>query len=129
MGKDLSQDTMFIGGLWVRPRSSHQLKVISPFTEQVIATVPKGSTEDVDAAVAAAREAFDQGPWPRMPVAQRIEAIGRLRAVFARRQEEMAQAITAEMGSPIAQSRSIQASVPLTMMDEHSVLARDVVKW
>jgi betaine-aldehyde dehydrogenase len=120
---------MFIGGEWAAPRSSERLEVISPFTEQVIATVPKGSNEDVDAAVAAARAAFDKGPWPRMSVAERIEAIGRLRATFARRQEEMAQAITAEMGSPITQSRTIQTTVPLMMLDEHSAIARNVVNW
>jgi aldehyde dehydrogenase (NAD+) len=129
MGTNYTRDTMFIGGAWVPACSSQRLEVISPVTERVIATVPKGSREDVDAAVAAARQAFDKGPWPRMTVAQRIEAVGRLRAVFARRQEEMAQAITAEMGSPITQSRTIQTTVPLMMLDEHSDIARNVVKW
>jgi aldehyde dehydrogenase (NAD+) len=129
MSTNYSRETMYIGGAWVPSRSSQRLEVISPTTERVIATVPKGSREDVDVAVAAARQAFDKGPWPRMTVPQRIEAVGRLRAVFARRQEEMAQAITAEMGSPITQSRTIQTTVPLMMMDEHSEIARNVVKW
>jgi aldehyde dehydrogenase (NAD+) len=129
MENKLSRDTMFIGGAWVAPRSKERMEVISPATERVVATVPKASREDVDAAVAAARRAFDEGPWPRLPVGERIEAVGRLRAVFARRLEEMAQTITAEMGSPITQSRTIQSTVPLMMMDEHSLIARDTVKW
>lgn len=129
MATDYSRDTVFIGGAWVKPRSSDVLKVISPFTEQVIATVPSVSREDIDAAVAAAREAFDHGPWPKLPVEERVQAIGRLREIFARRQEDMAQAITAEMGSPITQSRTIQTTVPLMMMDEHSSIARNIVKW
>lgn len=129
MGTEYSRDTMFINGAWVPAKSPEKLEVISPFTEQVIATVPKCSKEDVDMAVAAARNAFDHGPWPRMPVAERVNAIRRLRAVFERRREEMAQAITAEMGSPITQSRTIQTTVPLMMMDEHTDLALNVVKW
>ena len=129
MSKDDNRNTLFIGGAWVPPHASERMELISPLTERVIARVPKGSRQDVDAAVAAARHAFDNGPWPRMPVGERIEAIARLRAVFARRQEEMAQAITAEMGSPITQSRTIQSTVPLMMMDEHSAIAQNVVKW
>lgn len=129
MNPDHSRNTLYIGGTWVAPRSTQRIELVSPVTEHVIGSVPRGGRDDIDAAVAAARQAFDHGPWPRMAVADRIEAIGRLRAVFARRQEEMAQAITAEMGSPIAQSRTIQSTVPLMMMDEHSLIARDTVKW
>ncbi len=124
-----TRDTMFIGGQWVKTRSPERIEVISPFTEQVIATVPAASKGEVDDAVAAARHAFDHGPWPKLPVEERIKAIERLRAVFERRKEEMAQTITDEMGSPITQSRTIQTTVPLMMMDEHSLLARNTVKW
>jgi betaine-aldehyde dehydrogenase len=124
-----SRETIFVGGKWIKPHSAAHLEVISPFSERVIASVPKGGKEDVDSAVRAAREAFDTGPWPRMSVAERIEAVGRLREVLARRQEEMAQAITAEMGCPITQSRTIQATVPLMMLDEHSQIAREEYPW
>lgn len=129
MGTDYSRDTIYVGGKWITPDSSAKLDVISPFTEEVFAKVPKVSRADVDTAVAAARQAFDHGPWPKMPVAERVAAIGRLRDIFAARQEDMAQAITAEMGSPITQSRTIQTTVPLMMMDEHSDLALNTVKW
>lgn len=129
MGAEYSRDTMFIGGEWVASHSSERIEVISPFTEQTIATVPKAGRKDVDAAVDAARRAFDAGPWPKATVAERIEAVARLRAVFERRKEEMAQAITAEMGSPITQSRSIQTTVPLMMMDEQREIAANTYPW
>jgi aldehyde dehydrogenase (NAD+) len=129
MGVNYSRDTIYVGGQWIKPHSTDKLEVISPYTEEVIATVPKVSRDDVDTAVAAARNAFDHGPWPKMSVEERVQAVGRLREIFARRQEEMAQAITAEMGSPITQSRTIQTTVPLMMMDEHSSIARNIVKW
>ena len=125
----MDRDNLFIGGAWVQPHSTGKIDVISPFTEAVIATVPKAGQADVDAAVFAARQAFDSGPWPRLPVADRIEAVGRLREVFASRQEEMAQAITAEMGSPITQSRTIQTTVPLMMMDEQRQIASHTYPW
>ena len=58
----MNQDKFFIGGDWVDPAGSDQLDVISPHTEEVIAKVPEATTADVDRAVAAAREAFDNGP-------------------------------------------------------------------
>ncbi|SEK09031.1 Geranial dehydrogenase [Marinovum algicola] len=122
-------DALFIGGNWVPAQSSSRLEVISPVSERVIATVPRGSAADVDAAVAAARRAFDAGPWPRMTVAERVEGVGRLRAVFESRKEEMAQAITAEMGSPITQSCTIQTTVPLMMLDEQRQIATESYPW
>ncbi len=129
MGTNYTRDKMFIGGAWVPSHSSEKIDVISPVTEKVFATVPKGSKEDVDAAVAAARDAFDNGPWPKMSVQERVDAVKRFRDVFARRQEDMAQAIVAEMGSPITQARTIQSAVPIRMMDEHSEIALNTVKW
>lgn len=124
-----TRDTMYIDGKWVKTRSSERIEVISPLSEQVIATVPRASKVEVDDAVDAARRAFDSGPWPKMSVEERVGFITKLRNIFERRKEEMAQAITDEMGSPITQSRTIQTTVPLMMMDEHSNLALETVKW
>jgi aldehyde dehydrogenase (NAD+) len=129
MSTKYSRDTIFVGGKWIKPNSTKKLEVISAFTEQSIATVPLGDAADVDAAVAAARKAFDTGLWPRMSVQERVAAVKRLRDVLERRKEEVAQAITAEMGSPITQSRAIQATVPLMMLDEHSQIASESYPW
>ena len=58
-------DKLFIGGEWVASTGRETLEVISPLTEETIAKVPEATTEDIDRAVAAARRAFDDGPWPR----------------------------------------------------------------
>jgi betaine-aldehyde dehydrogenase len=129
MSTKYSRDTIFVGGKWIKPNSTKKLEVISAFTEQPIATVPLGDAADVDAAVAAARKAFDTGLWPKMSVQERVAAVKRLRDVLERRKEEVAQAITAEMGSPITQSRAIQATVPLMMLDEHSQIASESYPW
>src|SRR4029077_4442950 len=61
-----SYDKLLIGGRWTSPSSSRVIDVISPTTEETVAHVPDGQAADIDAAVIAAREAFDRGPWPRM---------------------------------------------------------------
>ena len=114
----------FIGGTWVAPRSSERIEVISPFTEKPIATVPRASKEDIDVAVAAARRAFDAGPWPKMTPEERIEAVLRLKAALERRREELSQIITDEMGSPISASRAQQARIPVLMLEAHTDIAR-----
>ena len=57
---------LYIGGEWVAPAGSDVIEVVSPATEEVIGQVPDGTPADIDAAVAAARKAFDEGPWPHM---------------------------------------------------------------
>ena len=64
-------DRLFIGGDWVAPEGTDTISVISPSTEEVIARVPDGTEADIDKAVAAARTAFDRGPWPRMTPTER----------------------------------------------------------
>jgi aldehyde dehydrogenase (NAD+) len=67
-----SYDELFIGGRWRKPASSQQLAVISPHSEEPIGHVPRAGPEDIEVAVAAARYAFDHGPWPRMDVRERM---------------------------------------------------------
>ncbi|MBN9742701.1 aldehyde dehydrogenase [Amycolatopsis sp. A1MSW2902] len=118
-------DSLFIGGRWVRPASTERLEVISPFTEQVLASVPAGTPDDVDSAVAAAREAFDRGPWPRMELAERMAVVRRLRDLLAAQEETIATLVSEEMGCPIAQSRPMQAGGPRVLLDTFLELAPD----
>ncbi len=103
---------LFIGGNWVAPLSGETIKVVSPFTEEVIAQVPSASRADMDAAVAAAREAFDRGPWPRASLAERMQVLRRLGVALGERQDLIATLISEEMGCPISLSRRIQAAGP-----------------
>ena len=105
----ITHERLFIGGDWVAPAGTDVIEVVSPHTEQVIGRVPAGTTADIDRAVAAARAAFDTGPWPRTDPAERAAAVGRLAEIFAGRTGEMAALITAEMGSPISYTQRIQA--------------------
>ncbi|MFZ2238842.1 MAG: aldehyde dehydrogenase [Gordonia amarae] len=107
-----SQTRLFIDGAWVKPQSSQTIPVISPVTEEEIATIPDGGTADIDAAVAAARTAFDSGPWPRMSHRERAEVLKRVADELDKRTDDMAEAMVAEMGSPITQAKFGQ--VPVT---------------
>ncbi|MFG1945137.1 aldehyde dehydrogenase [Nonomuraea sp. NPDC048826] len=113
-------DKLFIGGEWVTPAGTGTIDVISPHTEEVVGRVPDGTTEDVDRAVAAAREAFDHGPWPRMTFAERAAVLARLAEIYAERQSEMAELITEEMGSPITFSNLAQVPQPLGMLQYYA---------
>ena len=75
-------DKLFIDGEWVAPATSATIKVISPHTEEVIARVPEAKEADVDRAVAAARHAFDHGPWPRTAAGERADVMAKLLAAL-----------------------------------------------
>ncbi|HKE46291.1 MAG TPA: aldehyde dehydrogenase [Steroidobacteraceae bacterium] len=97
--------SLFIGGKWVRPATDNKLSVISPVTEQVIATYAEASPQDIDRAVAAAREAFDHGPWPRLSAAERGKQLLKLAEIIKGRHAELAAIWTTEVGAPISFTR------------------------
>ncbi len=121
----LDRDVLFIGGTWARPATDAVLEVVSPHSEEVVARVPEGSAADMDAAVAAARTAFDEGPWPRLSPAERIEIVANLSHLYAARLEEMATLISTEMGSPISFSSLAQAPAPWMQIEAFLAIARD----
>ena len=91
-------DKVWIGGEWRAAHSGRMIELISPNTEQVVGAVAEADEQDMDAAVAAAREAFDHGPWPRMSVAERNEVMKKITAHLRSRESELARAWTAQMG-------------------------------
>jgi acyl-CoA reductase-like NAD-dependent aldehyde dehydrogenase len=105
-----SYDKLFIGGHWVEPSSEARIEVVSPITGDVIATVPDAQKADMDAAVAAARKAFDEGPWPRMSPAERAEILARVGVEVKKRVEAMSDAFTAEIGAPAASSEAFHGN-------------------
>jgi len=108
---------LFIGGEWVEPASGKRLEMVSPVTEQVTGSVAEAVEADVDRAVAAARKAFDHGPWPRMSAAERGVYLSRLTDKLKERADELAHAWAGQIGTllPFA-----QAMTPATigMMDQ-----------
>jgi aldehyde dehydrogenase (NAD+) len=92
-------DRLFIGGEWVAPRAGGRIEIVSPNTEQVVACVGEAGEGDMDDAVAAARLAFDKGPWPTMPATERASRMQKMLDWLKARHGEMALCQTAQMGA------------------------------
>ena len=118
-------DSFFIGGKWVQPTGSDTLDVISPATEEVVGRVPVSTTSDIDKAVAAAREAFDLGPWPRMAPSERADIMAAVSAAITARTEEFASLISDENGAPYMFSIMGQVFAATAVLDFFTGLARD----
>ncbi|MFI5985147.1 aldehyde dehydrogenase [Streptomyces sp. NPDC051555] len=115
---------LFIGGEWTDPLGSDTIDIVSPHTEQVIGRVPHASRADVDRAVAVARKAFDEGPWPRASLDERIAVIARIKDAIAVRHEEIARSISSQNGSPYSWSILAQALGPMMVYDAAITVAR-----
>jgi aldehyde dehydrogenase (NAD+) len=111
----------YIDGRWCSPISSDSVPVINPATEAVVAHVASGSAADVDRAVAAAREALPG--WSATPVQSRALILGQIYDLIIERKEELAQAVSLEMGASITSARAAQ--VPFAA--EHVRVARDLL--
>ena len=97
----------YIDGRWVEPLSNDTMQVINPANEKPVGTITLGSKEDVDRAVAAANAAFPE--WAQTTPGQRLTLLENLLETYRARYEDMAQAISREMGAPISMSRESQA--------------------
>jgi len=112
-----SYDSLFIGGEWVRPSSSARIEVTSASTEESIGSVPEAAEADVDAAVAAARRAFDDpGGWSQWEPAARAEAIERLAAELEARSAQLAEAVSRQNGMPISISTMLEGGFPVIVL-------------
>jgi aldehyde dehydrogenase (NAD+) len=90
----------YIDGAWVEPLQPQPLDVVNPATEAVAGVISLGTRDDVDRAVAAAQRAFET--FSRSSREERMALLGRIIEVYKRRLDDMAQAISEEMGAPIA---------------------------
>ncbi|WP_197375711.1 aldehyde dehydrogenase [Mycolicibacterium baixiangningiae] len=93
-------DKLFIGGQWVEPSTSEVIDVHSPATGEKVGQVPLAAAADVDAACAAARKAFDEGPWPRMSPDERAAILGAAVKLMEERGDELKSLLAAETGQP-----------------------------
>lgn len=91
---------LFLGGRWVQPSTSQIIEVISPATQEKIGQVPLAAPADVHAACAIAREAFDNGPWPRMSPLERQEVLAEVVTILNERAQEFKQLLALETGQP-----------------------------
>ena len=98
--------------------------MVNPATLEVIATAPEAVEADIDSAVAAARNAFDHGPWPRMAAAERAEAMDRLLQGVYAASNDLAELITAEIGCPLMFSHFGQVAAAAMVLDYFTNLTR-----
>lgn len=116
-----AHDGMYIGGVWRPALGAGTIAVVDPADEQVIAHVPAGSPEDVDAAVVAARDAFPG--WAATAPADRAARIAALRDVLAARKDEIAATVTAELGAPPRLAETVHAGLPVLVAGSYAELA------
>ena len=125
-GEPIVRDKLFIGGEWVDPSGSGSIEVVDSTTEEVMGTVPEGTSEDIDRAVAAAREAFET--WSQASLSDRADACRAIGTALAARNEELAALISREVGMPYGLSQRIQAGLPpVTFMSMPDTL--ELVQW
>jgi betaine-aldehyde dehydrogenase len=107
----MTEKTMHIDGVWTRAGSAATRDIINPFDQGVIAVVSEGGREDARDAVDAARQAFDRGPWPRTPGAERGRVLMRLAGLIERNAEELARMETLNTGKTLEESRWDMADI------------------
>src|SRR5271163_1236144 len=98
---------MLIDGKWLEAASGKTLETYNPATGEVLARVAEGDREDIDRAVKAARRAFENGPWPAMPPAERARLLLKLADLLESHLEEFAELETLDNGKPIFFSRIV----------------------
>jgi acyl-CoA reductase-like NAD-dependent aldehyde dehydrogenase len=115
------RDKLYINGLWAAPAGAKTIAVISASTEEVIGRIPEGTEADVNAAVAAARAAFER--WAATSVAERAAFLQKIHEGLKARTEEIARTIAGEVGMPLKLAGRIQAGSPTYTFAMYAKLA------
>jgi acyl-CoA reductase-like NAD-dependent aldehyde dehydrogenase len=106
------REKIYIGGEWVQSKGGGVIEVINPTSEHVVGSVPDGTIEDVEAAVAAARGAFES--WSQTSIQERADRMRAIAEALSARSDEIAELIAQEVGMPLKLSVIIQAGLPAT---------------
>lgn len=107
----MKEETLFINGAWTRAQSGKLRDIINPFDQTVIARVAEGDRADAQAAIGAARGAFDRGDWPGLSGAKRGEVVARIGELITEQAEELALLETRDTGKTLEESRWDMADV------------------
>ncbi|MDT5275570.1 MAG: aldehyde dehydrogenase [Mycobacterium sp.] len=99
MSAQWNYDSMFIDGVWTPDNALGVIEVIDPANEDVIGSVPEADPKAAHAAIAAARRAFDDGPWPRTSPRQRAATLRRMAEILDERHDQLKELVMAESGS------------------------------
>jgi len=120
------RDKLYIDGSWVAPGGNETVEVIDSATEEVIGTVRFATAADVDAAVRAARAAFDD--WSQVSVSERAKFTSRIGEALGTRMTEIAQLISREVGMPLSLSMMIQAGLPISTFMSMAAMVEEI-RW
>jgi aldehyde dehydrogenase (NAD+) len=121
----IDSNELFIGGEWTEPRGSERISVIAASTEELVGLVPDGSNADIDAAVSAARAAFDDpSGWSAWPAEDRAAALERLAGALESRAEETAHRVSLQNGMPISIALQTEAIFPAVLARYYAGLIR-----
>jgi len=119
----LERKELYIGGEWRPAAGSGRIEVDCPTDGSVLATIPEGGLDDVEAAVAAARAAFPA--WSATPVAERAALLKAVQEAMKRRGDEIARTISLEMGAPLAFSQRVQLASPAATFSMYARMLGD----
>jgi acyl-CoA reductase-like NAD-dependent aldehyde dehydrogenase len=121
----IDSDELFIGGEWIEPRGSERIAVIAASTEEPAGSVPDGTNADIDAAVSAARAAFDDpNGWSSWSTEDRAQALERLAGELESRSEEIARRVSLQNGMPISIALATEAVVPAVLARYYAGMIR-----
>ena len=121
----VERDQIFINGAWVAPSGDEVIEVINPATEETIATVPRGTADDVDRAAQAAAAAF--GDWARTPADERAAILRTLAELLENRADDVTRMIVSEIGQPITLAARSQTAVAVRDLRNFADALKDVV--
>ena len=119
----LEKKNFYINGNWVKPAKTNDFKVINPSNEEPFAIISLGSKEDTDAAVMAAKNAFET--WKDTSVEERISLLEKLLRIYKKRFDEMANAISMEMGAPMDWSTNVQTASGQSHIEDFILRLKD----
>ncbi|BBX19486.1 aldehyde dehydrogenase [Mycolicibacterium duvalii] len=115
----------WIDGAWATPATANRIEIRNASTGEPVTTVPEAGHADVDAAVGAARRAFDRSDWSTRSAGERIAAISSLADALLARSNATAEAVSTQNGMPIAISSATEGVVPATLLNYYAQLAAD----
>ena len=118
----------FIDGAFVRG-GGNPFTVVDPATEELTAEVESASADQVDAAITAARRAFDDGPWPKMSTDERADGLGRFADALEARRDVLVETVIAEAGCPRVFTEMMQVGMGLASTRDHLKLGRRLPEW
>lgn len=116
-------ESLFIGGEWTRPATSKRIDVVNATTEEIIGSVPEGSSADIDRAVAAAGQSLKDSAWTAFTPAERGAALSRFADAIEKRATPLARSVTMQNGMPITVAEQLEAGYGLGILRYYAALA------